>query len=93
MDQKLEKGKQEWKNACGKKGLYAQKFKTPMKIEFASKGIMFDQLLKFKEGILLCYGRKGTITLQQKVLNVEVWGIAKAFTNVLNCVVTTYVMN
>jgi len=64
-----------------------------MKTEFASKVIMFDKLLKFKEAIFLCYGQKRTITMQQKVLNVEVWGIAKAFTNVLNCVVTIYVIN
>jgi len=64
-----------------------------MKTEFASNVIMFDKLLKFKEAIFFCYGRKRTIILQQKVLNVEVWGIAKTFTNVLNRVVTTYVMN
>jgi hypothetical protein len=64
-----------------------------MKTEFASKVIMFDKLLKFKEAIFLCYGRKMTVTLQQKVPNIEVWGIAKAFTSVLNRVVTTCVVN
>jgi hypothetical protein len=31
--------------------------------------------------------------LQQKVLKVKVWAIAKALTSILNCVVTAYVMN
>jgi hypothetical protein len=43
-----------------------------MKTEFASKVIMCDKLLKFKEAIFLCYGQKRTIILQQKVLNIEV---------------------
>jgi len=64
-----------------------------MKTKFASKVIMFNKLLKFKEAIFLCYGRQRTITLQQKVPKVEVWGITKAFTHVFNHVVTTCVMN
>jgi len=61
-----------------------------MKTKFASKMIMFDKLLKFKEAIFLCYGQQRTLTLQQKVPKVEVWGIAKAFTSILNRVATTY---
>jgi len=61
-----------------------------MKTKFANKVIMFDKLLKFKKAIFLCYGQQRTLTLQQKVLIVEVWGIAKAFTSVLNHVAITY---
>jgi hypothetical protein len=61
-----------------------------MKTKFASKMIMFDKLLKFKEAIFLCYGQQRTLTLQQKVSKVEVWRIAKTFTSILNHVATTY---
>ncbi len=48
-----------------------------MKTKFASKVIMFDKLLKFKEAIFLCYGQQRTLNLQQKVLEVEVWELQK----------------
>lgn len=45
--------------------------KTPinffMKTKFVSKVIMFKETLKFKQAILLCYGRQKTLTLQQKI--------------------------
>ncbi len=59
-----------------------------MKTRFASKVIMFKEVLEFKEAILLCYGRQKSIILHQRVLKVEVWAIAKALTFVLNDVVT-----
>jgi len=42
----------------------------------ASKVIMFEYILEFKEAILLCYGWQKTIVLQQKVPKVKVWAIA-----------------
>jgi hypothetical protein len=54
---------------------------------------MFEKVLAFKEAILLCYGQQKTIVLQQKVPKVEVWAIVKAFTFVLNCIITICVMN
>ncbi len=38
---------------------------------------MFEEVLEFKQAILLCYGWQKTIVLQQKVPKVEVWAIAK----------------
>jgi hypothetical protein len=62
-----------------------------MKTSFASKVIMFEEVLEFKQAILLCYGQQKTIVLQQKVPKVEVWAIAKTFASFLNKV--AYVMN
>jgi hypothetical protein len=65
-----------------------------VKTRFFSKVIKFKQVLEFKKVILLCYGWQNTITLQQKVLKVEIWAIPKALIGVFeNCVVTTCVMN
>jgi hypothetical protein len=93
MDKEVGKGKQEWERASVEKGLWPRKLKTPMKIRFGSKLIMFEEVLEFKEAILLCYGLQKTIVLQPKVPKVEVWAIAKAFTSILNKVITAYVMN
>jgi hypothetical protein len=38
---------------------------------------MFEEVLKFKKVILLCYGQQKTTILHQKVPKVEVWVIAK----------------
>jgi hypothetical protein len=34
---------------------------------------MFEEVLEFKEAILLCYGQQKIIALQQKVPKAEVW--------------------
>jgi hypothetical protein len=39
------------RGGCGFK-----KLKTQVKTRFASKVIMFEEVLEFKEAILLCYG-------------------------------------
>jgi hypothetical protein len=36
----------------------------PMKINFASKVIMFEKTLEIKQAILLCYGKDKILTLQ-----------------------------
>jgi hypothetical protein len=41
---------------CVERELQLQKLKTPMKKRFVSKVIMFEEVLEFKEAILLCYG-------------------------------------
>jgi hypothetical protein len=43
--------------ACVKRGLWFWKLKTPMKTRFTSKVIMFEDVLEFKEALLLCYGQ------------------------------------
>ncbi len=64
-----------------------------MKIRFANKVIMFEEVLESKETILLCYGQQKAIALWQRVPKVEVWVILKTFTFVLNRVVIVCVMN
>jgi hypothetical protein len=54
---------------------------------------MFEETLEFKNAIILCYGRQKSIALQQRVLNAQVWAIAKAITSTLNLVISAYVMN
>jgi hypothetical protein len=73
-----------------KGGYILRNLKTLMKTRFV---IMVENTLKLKEAIILCYEYLKTIILQEgNFLKVEVWVIAKTLTNVLNCVVTTYVM-
>jgi hypothetical protein len=35
----------------------ASKIETPMKTRFVNKVFMFEEVLEFKEAIILCYGR------------------------------------
>jgi hypothetical protein len=37
-----------------------------MKTTFASKVMMFEETLEFKQAILLCHGRQKKLTMQQK---------------------------
>jgi len=53
----LGKGKQKWENACIENGMSLQELKTHVKIIFASKIIMFEETLEFKQAIITCYGR------------------------------------
>jgi len=60
---KYGKGKQEWEKACIECGLSPQKLKTPIKTRFASKVIVFEETLEFKQAIITCYKRKKFIAL------------------------------
>jgi hypothetical protein len=71
----------------------ASKLKTPIKTKFASKVIMFEKTLEFKQAIITCYKGQKTIVLQQKVVKAQVWVVAKVITSTLNHVVTTCVIN
>jgi hypothetical protein len=51
VDKEIKKGKV----GMGK-GMWLQKLKTPMKTRFANKVIMFEEVVEFKEAILLCHG-------------------------------------
>ncbi len=64
-----------------------------MKTKFASKVIMFQETLKFKNAIILCYNKQKSIVLQQKVLKAQVWTIAEVIASTLNHVVCACVMN
>jgi hypothetical protein len=52
------KGRQEWERACVERRLWPRKSKTLMKIRFASKVIMFEKVLEFKEAIILCHAKQ-----------------------------------
>jgi hypothetical protein len=64
-----------------------------MKTKFENKVTMFEKTLKFKQGILLCYGRQKTLTLQQEVFKAQVWAIVEVVTHYLNPMVTTCMLN
>ncbi len=53
------------------------KLKTLIKIRFVNRVIMLEETLEFKQTILLCYGKKKTLTLQQIVFKAQVWTIAE----------------
>ncbi len=54
---------------------------------------MFEKKLEFKQAILLCYQKRKTLTLQQRIFKTQVWAIVKAVINRLNFVVITCVMS
>jgi hypothetical protein len=54
---KSSKGWSEWKRACFDASLYHKKLKTPMKIRFTIKVILFQKTLEYGDAINLCYGR------------------------------------
>jgi formylmethanofuran dehydrogenase subunit E-like metal-binding protein len=70
-----------------------QKLKTPIKIRFASKVIMFEKTLEFNQAIITYYGKQKIITSYQRVLKAQLWAITKAITSCLNHVVMACVMN
>jgi hypothetical protein len=54
------KGSRSGKNLALKMGCHNNEItpmKTPMKTKFLNNVIMFEETLKFKQAILLCYGR------------------------------------
>jgi hypothetical protein len=73
-------------------GLWPHKLKTPIKTRFASKVIMFEETLKFKATILLCYGKQKTL-VYSNVPKDQVWTIVEVVTTCLNFVVSPYVLN
>jgi hypothetical protein len=72
---KSDKGWSEWQRACLDAGLSHQELKTPMKIRFTSKVILFQKTLKYQDAINLCYGR--IQELQGSVLDAHTWAICK----------------
>jgi hypothetical protein len=73
--------------------MWHQKLKAPMKIRFASKVIMFEKTLEFKQAIMLCYNKQKTSTLQPIIFKAQVWAIMEIVIHFLNHVVMTCVMN
>jgi len=54
---KIGKGRHKWEKSCIECEMPLGKLKTPVKTKFASKVIMFEETLEFKETIITCYGR------------------------------------
>jgi hypothetical protein len=54
---KFDKNRQEWGKACIECGLSPRKIKILIKTRFASKIIMFEKTMEFKQAIITCYGR------------------------------------
>jgi len=61
--------------------------------KFASKVIMFEETLEFRQAIITCYRKQKTITLQQKSSKGPNVGCCKGYYFYLNFMVTTCVMN
>jgi hypothetical protein len=89
MDKKIH----EREKVCIECGMPLQKLKTLVKTKFASKLIMFEDVLEFKQSIITCYGRHKIVTLQHKVPKAQVWAIIEVITSCLNPMVTSCVMN
>jgi hypothetical protein len=63
-----------------------------MKIWVASKVVMFQQCLAYKEAIIMCYDRQ--IKALAKIIPLaQTWAIAKTICDILSYVVTTCVVN
>jgi len=73
--------------------LQLRKLKPPIKTRFVSKVIMFEENLEFKVTIVLCYGKKKTLSLQERVLKAQVWAIVRTINMYLNPMVSTCVWN
>jgi hypothetical protein len=55
---KFGKGQSEWKRTCFDACLHHWKLKTLVKTKFANKVILFQETLKYKDAIDLCYGKQ-----------------------------------
>ncbi len=62
------KGHNEWKWACIDARFNHQKQKTLVKTRFASKVILFQETLEYRNAINLCYGKQEILELQDRVL-------------------------
>ncbi|KAJ7538060.1 hypothetical protein O6H91_11G033100 [Diphasiastrum complanatum] len=86
------KGRQEWTKACIDSGLRPRKLKTPVKTRFASKVILFQETLEFREAIITCYSRQ-SLALQSRVPSPQIWAIAGAVSSTLIPVAKQCVLN
>jgi len=61
-----------------------------VKTRFASKVIMFEETLQFKNAVIFCYGKQNSIVFQQKIPEAQVWAIVEAITSTLHLVVLSH---
>ncbi len=78
---KSRKEKHEWEKAQIESKKQHQKLKTHVKTRFVSKVIMFEETLKFKQVIMLCYGRQKTLNFH-RVLRAQDQGIVEAILHI-----------
>jgi len=64
MDQFFGKERWEWECVCFENGMWHWKLKIRMNTKFASKVIMFEKTLQFKNAIIICYGKHKFVHLQ-----------------------------
>jgi hypothetical protein len=89
---KSSKGRQEWEVACHEVGLPPQKLKTLVKTRFASKIVLYQEMLEYNCAITLCYHRQ-SLHLQVQVPSNSMWATAKTITSILNPIVQQCVLN
>jgi hypothetical protein len=78
--------------ACHEAGMQPIKLKTSVKTRFASKVIIFQEILEYVNVINICYTRQSS-ALQAKVPNGLTWAIARIITETLNPIVHQCLLN
>jgi hypothetical protein len=66
MDKQIKERKQEWENVCIESGKPHWKLKILVKTKYSNKVIMFEEMLEFKQTILLCCEKQRTLSLHKK---------------------------
>jgi hypothetical protein len=54
---------------------------------------MFKEIIEFKNAIIICYGKKFFVVLQQWIPKAQMWVIVEAIIYMLNPIVSSCVMN
>ncbi len=64
-----------------------------MQTQFASRAILFQEILKYQNTIAICYGWQHALHLSSKMLMGQTWAIAQVIANTLFLVVKHYILN
>jgi hypothetical protein len=90
---KSRKGRSKWKKACFDARLSHQKLKTPMKIMFVNKMILFQETVEYWDAINFRFGRQETLELQGRIMDAHTWVICKGITKTIIHVVKQCILN
>ncbi len=71
IDKEVRKRKVEMGKGIVENGLWPRKLKTPMKTRFASKVIMFEEELEFKEALLCVMGGRKHLLCNKRFLRLR----------------------
>ncbi|KAG0573230.1 hypothetical protein KC19_VG160100 [Ceratodon purpureus] len=85
-------GRSEWNKACIEAGVPSRKLKTPVKTRFASKVVLFQEMLEYADAINICY-RGQSLKLQERVPSGLTWAVARTVTGTLNAIVKQCILN